>query len=99
MKGLWAVSLACIALLASSCVSQTRYDESEDRSRAAHEEVVRLQGERDAVEERLLALEDAHNRLQARSAVMEEMIDTLRQMGACIRRLQIEIKDPPPAVE
>ena len=87
--------LACVALLASGCVSRARYDESEARHRAAQEQIAVLEGERAAIEERLLALEMTHNRLEARSELMEEMIDTLRNVSACIRRLQLEIEGQP----
>jgi len=91
----WAASLVCVAMLASGCVTRARYDEMEARHRAAQQEIERLQAERDAVEARLQALEKAHDRLEARSEVMEEMIDTLRDVSACIRRLQLEIEGQP----
>lgn len=87
-----ALSLACVVLLVSGCVSRARYDESEARHRAAQEQIALLEGERAATEKRLLALEKTHNRLEARSELMEEMIDTLRNVRACIRRLQLEIE-------
>jgi predicted nuclease with TOPRIM domain len=90
-----AVFLGCIVLLASGCVTRARLDESEDRHRAAQEQIARLEGERAALEERLLALESTHDRLEARSEVMAEMIGTLRDMSACIRRLQLEVEGQP----
>ena len=90
-----ALSLACVVLLASGCVSRARYDESEARHRAAQEQIALLEGERAAIGKRLLALEKTHDRLQGRSEFMEEMIDTLRNMSACIRRLQLEIEGQP----
>lgn len=91
----WAVSVACIALLSASCVSRSRFDESEQRYRSAQQQIASLQVERDAIEERLRALEKLHDRLEARSEVMEEMIDTLRNVSACIRRLQLEVEGQP----
>ena len=90
----WAVFLGCMVLLGSGCVSRARLDESEGRHRAAQEQIARLEGERAAIEERLLDLESTHGRLEARSEVMEEMIGTLRDMSACIRRLQLEVEAP-----
>jgi Tfp pilus assembly protein PilN len=82
-------------MLLSSCVSRARFDEIEAQHLAAQGEIVRLQGEREALEQRLAALEKAHDRLEGRSEMMEEMISTLRNMGACIRRLQIEVEGQP----
>jgi outer membrane murein-binding lipoprotein Lpp len=94
-----ALILACVLLLASGCVSRARYDESEARHRAAQEQIVLLEGERAAVKKRLLALEKAHNHLEGRSELMEEMISTLRNMNACIRRLQLEVEGQPRPIQ
>jgi outer membrane murein-binding lipoprotein Lpp len=85
--------LACVGLLVSGCVSRARYDESEARHRAVQEQLALLDAERVAGEKRLLALDRTHNRLEARSELMEEMIATLRNANACFRQLQIEVED------
>jgi len=89
--------VACVCCF--GCVSsakydalQLRYDDLDGRHEATLEEVSVLEAVRDGYREQFTALELQYARLEARTQVLEEMVGALREMGACIRRLQIEVE-------
>ncbi len=71
---------------------QLRYDDLEVRHEAALEDFDQLEAVRDGYREQFTALELQYARLASRTQVLEEMVGALREMGACIRRLQIEVE-------
>lgn len=76
-----------VMFLTSGCVTTQRYDEAQARAEA-------LEAERDRSLARIAELEQEYAALGARTAVLEEMVGTLRNLDACIRRLQIEAERP-----